>query len=182
VVRVLISLALAASALAGPAALGYPDPTKSVVPAPSYGTYGWPVGGPVIRPFERPSGPFGPGHRGIDIGAPAGTPVRASSSGTVAFAGRVAGELHVSIDHPDGVRTGYSYLSSVEVRRGDLIARGEVFGSTASGHAGVEPSHLHFGARFAGGYIDPMLLLERRSLVGLIHLAPIEEGEASPVP
>lgn len=171
--RALISLALAAGALAAPAALGNPGPTPSALPSPSNGTYGWPVIGPVIRPFEPPPGPFGPGHRGIDIGAPAGTPVRASSSGTVAFAGKVAGELHVSIDHPDGVRTSYSFLSSVAVRRGDLVPRGEVLGSTASGHAGVEPAHLHFGARFAGEYIDPMLLLERRSLVGVIHLAPI---------
>jgi murein DD-endopeptidase MepM/ murein hydrolase activator NlpD len=89
----------------------------------------------------------------------------------------VAGEHHVSVDHPDGVRTSYSYLSSVAVRRGDPVARGEVVGITGVGHAGVEPPHLHFGARLVGQYIDPMLLLERRSLVGLIHLAPIEDGQ-----
>lgn len=173
-------LALAAGVLAAPAALGSPDAPSPSLPVPSYGTYGWPVGGPVIRGFDPPSGPFGPGHRGIDIGAGPGTPVRASSDGVVAFAGRVAGELHVSIDHPDGVRTSYSYLSSVAVRGGDAAARGDVIGTTAAGHPGVEPPHLHFGARFAGRYIDPMLLLERGSLVGLIHLAPIEGGDAPP--
>jgi murein DD-endopeptidase MepM/ murein hydrolase activator NlpD len=136
----------------------------------------------VIRRFEPPAGPYGAGHRGIDIAAATGTEVRASADGIVAFAGKVAGELHVSVDHPDGVRTSYSYLSSVTVRRGDVVARGEVVGSTAAGHPGVAPTHLHFGARFAGQYIDPILLLERGSLVGLIHLAPIEEGRSPGVP
>ena len=138
--------------------------------------------GQVIRPFELTEGPFGPGHRGIDIGVRPGAVVRASAAGVVAFAGRIAGELHVSIDHPDGIRTSYSYLHSVEIRRGDSVRRGETVGTAGAGHAGIEPRHLHFGARFAGGYIDPMLLLERGSLVGLIHLAPTEEGEISPVP
>lgn len=118
----------------------------------------------------------------MDIGGASGTPVSAAADGVVAFAGRIAGELHVSIDHPDGVRTSYSYLSSVDVRPGDPIARGEVVGSTGPGHRGIEPYHLHFGARIGGQYIDPMLLLERGSLVGLIHLAPIEEGEPLAVP
>ncbi|MGH2691345.1 MAG: hypothetical protein ACRDHM_02470, partial [Actinomycetota bacterium] len=65
---------------------------------------------------------------------------------------------------------------------GDAIDRGDVVGTTAAGHAGVQTPHLHFGARYAGEYIDPMLLLERGSLVGLIHLAPIEEGDAPHVP
>ena len=177
--RASISLALVAAVLAGPPVTSGANPTSQGPSLPSYGTYAWPVAGPVIRPFELPSGPFGPGHRGMDIGVPVGTPIRASADGTVAFAGKVAGEHHVSVDHPDGVRTSYSYLSSVAVRRGDLVARGDVVGFTGAGHAGVEPAHLHFGARLAGQYIDPMLLLERRSLVGLIHLARIEDGESS---
>jgi murein DD-endopeptidase MepM/ murein hydrolase activator NlpD len=130
----------------------------------------------VIRPFEAPLGPYGSGHRGIDIGAPTGTPVRAAADGVVAFAGRIGGELHASVEHPDGIRTSYSYLASVDVRSGDAVARGDVIGTSARGHVGIEPGHLHFGARLAGRYIDPMLLLERGSLVGLIHLAPIEEA------
>ena len=142
---------------------------------PAYGSYGWPVSGPVIRSFEPPESPFGSGHRGIDIAAAQGTPVRAAQDGEVAFAGTVAGERYVSIDHADGVRTTYSWLGEVGVRRGSTVARGQVIGGTGSGHPGIEPPHLHFGALFAGSYIDPMLLLERRSVVGLIHLAPLEE-------
>src|SRR5437773_11008570 len=43
---------------------------------PGYGTYAWPVVGPVIRGFEPPPNPYGPGHRGIDIGAPLRHPDR----------------------------------------------------------------------------------------------------------
>jgi murein DD-endopeptidase MepM/ murein hydrolase activator NlpD len=146
---------------------------------PAYGTYDWPVQGPVIRPFQPPDGPYGPGHRGIDIAAPPGTPVRAAAEGVVAFAGLVAGERHVSIDHPDGVRTSYSWLGAIEVASGAPVIRGQVLGRTGQGHPGIEPPHLHFGARFAGTYLDPMLLLLTDGVVGLIRLAPLQGGEAT---
>ena len=61
-----------------------------------------PVDGPISRHFEPPQGPYGPGHRGIDLAVPEGTPVRAAAAGTVSFAGVVAGVLAVTIDHPSG--------------------------------------------------------------------------------
>jgi murein DD-endopeptidase MepM/ murein hydrolase activator NlpD len=154
--------ALAAPTQAGPA------------PGPAYGSYVWPVRGPVLRGFDPPDTPYGSGHRGIDIEAPLGTTVVAAESGTVAFAGSVAGGLFVSIDHPDGVRTTYSWLSDVSVRRGASLERGEPIGRSGVGHPGSGPPHLHFGARIGSVYIDPLLLLEGGSLVGLVHLAPLD--------
>jgi murein DD-endopeptidase MepM/ murein hydrolase activator NlpD len=175
--------ALAAASLVVPVSLarGRLDPAPPV-PLPSYGSYSWPVHGPVIRRFEPPAGPYAAGHRGIDIAGGAGTPVLASAAGVVAFAGQVAGDLHVSIDHPDGVRTSYAFLGSAAVRPGDAVGRGEVVGTVGPGHPGGGMAHLHFGARWGGQYIDPMLLLTRADLVGLIHLAPIEEGRSRTVP
>jgi murein DD-endopeptidase MepM/ murein hydrolase activator NlpD len=175
-------LALAAVLTVAPVAvaLGDREAAPPVLPVPAYGSYSWPVQGPVIRGFEAPTGPFGPGHRGIDIASASDTVVRASNDGVVVFAGRVAGDLHVSIDHPDGVRTSYAFLGSVEAGVGGAIARGDVLGTVGQGHPASGTSHVHFGARWGGEYIDPMLLLERGSLVGLIHLAPIEESR--PVP
>lgn len=177
-----LALALGICVLAPPAAIGTPEGTIPSLPIPAYGSYAWPVSGPVIRGFEPPAGPYAAGHRGIDIASPSGSRVHAAAAGLVAFAGRIAGELHVSIDHPDGVRTSYAFLGSVLIERGTPIERGAILGTVGTGHPGVSPGHLHFGARYAGQYIDPMLLLERGSLVGLIHLAPIEEGEARAVP
>jgi murein DD-endopeptidase MepM/ murein hydrolase activator NlpD len=149
--------------------------TLGLQAAPAYGTYSWPVRGQVTRQYDPPETPFGSGHRGIDISAPLGTPVRAAQDGTVAFAGPVAGSLFVSIDHPDGVRTTYSWLSEVRARVGDRVERGAIVGLTGSGHPGVEPPHLHLGARYGGEYIDPMLLLGGGSVVGLVRLAPLED-------
>ena len=142
-------------------------------PGPAYGTYAWPVRGPILRAFDPPDTPFGSGHRGIDIGSPMGTTVVAAQDGTVAFAGAVAGSLYVSIDHPDGVRTTYSWLSDVSVSKGDAVGRGDPIGLSGAGHPGSGVPHLHLGARIGTLYIDPMLLLERGSLVGLVRLAPM---------
>jgi murein DD-endopeptidase MepM/ murein hydrolase activator NlpD len=158
---------------AADAGLG-PRAVPAATAGPEYGSYDWPVNGPVVRPFEPPAGPYGSGHRGIDIAVPVGTPIRAPADGVVAFAGVVAGERYVSVDHPDGVRTTFSWLSAIEVTGGAPIARGQVLGRTGQGHPGVEPPHLHLGARYAGSYLDPMLLLRRDGVVGLIRLAPLE--------
>lgn len=144
--------------------------------APYYESYAWPVQGPVLRGFEEPPGPYGSGHRGIDMAAALGTTIVASNDGVVAFAGWVGGSLFISIDHPDGVRTTYSWLSSVAVVEGDAVAKEQPIGATGHGHAELPTPHLHFGARVGTTYLDPMLLLERGSVVGLIHLAPLPPG------
>jgi murein DD-endopeptidase MepM/ murein hydrolase activator NlpD len=174
---------LAALPLGGPSPAPPPSATvwgaQTAMPpalsaAPAYGSYSWPVRGPVIRPFDPPATAYGSGHRGIDIAAPVGTTVRAAADGVVSFAGAVAGGLFVSVDHPDGVRTTYSWLSHVAVSAGQQVRRGAALGASGRGHEGIEPPHLHFGARVGSTYIDPMLLLERGSMVGLIHLAPLD--------
>ncbi len=149
-------------------------------PAGALGGYAWPVDGPVLRGFEPPPDPYSAGHRGIDIGAPFGSPLLAAQDGTVAFAGYVAGALYISIDHPDGVRTTYSWLSAIGVTKGQTVVRGQVIGSTGHGHPEVVEPHLHFGARVGDTYIDPMTLLGPGSVVGLIHLAPLAGPGTSP--
>jgi murein DD-endopeptidase MepM/ murein hydrolase activator NlpD len=143
---------------------------------PAYGTYAWPVEGPVIRSFEPPPDPYGAGHRGIDIGASFGTELVAAEDGIVAFAGWVGGSLFVSIDHEAGVRSTYSWLSVVDVSEGQAVQRGQAIGRTGQGHPGTPIPHLHFGTRIGDAYIDPMLMLERGSVAGLIHLAPLAPG------
>lgn len=176
--------AAAASPLRPPArvAVTGPGPVpprggRAVRAAPAYGTYAWPVQGPVIRPFQPPPDPYSAGHRGIDIAAPFGTEIVAAQDGTVAFAGWVGGVLDISIDHPDGVRTTYDWLSTVSVRKGQRIKKGDPIGFTGHGHPEIATPQLHFGARIGPAtYIDPMLLLTAGSVVGLIHLAPVPAG------
>lgn len=131
-----------------------------------------PVPAAVARRFEPPVGAYGPGHRGVDLAAPAGTAVRATERGTVHHAGPVAGVVWVSIDHPDGVRTSYGPLTGLRVIRGERIERGHRLGTLAATHHGdaSRDTGLHLGARRGADYVDPMSLpgiaVPRPTLVG----------------
>src|SRR5438552_1611102 len=114
-----------------------------------------PVRGAILRHYEPPPTPYGVGHRGIDMAAPVGTTVLAANDGTIAFAGPVGGRLFVSIDHSDGIRTTYSYLSAIFVKKGQVVARGQRIAASGIGDAGSPQPDLHFGARIGGDYIDP---------------------------
>jgi murein DD-endopeptidase MepM/ murein hydrolase activator NlpD len=131
------------------------------------------VVGPVIRGFDPPDTPFGSGHRGIDIAAAVDTPVVAATSGVVTFAGPVGGRLFVTVDHGDGLESTYSFLASIAVRRGAVVARGQVIATSGSGHAGVEPSHLHLGVRLHDVYVDPLAYLGPVEVWRFIRLAPL---------
>jgi murein DD-endopeptidase MepM/ murein hydrolase activator NlpD len=113
-----------------------------------------------VRPFA-PKGSYG-GHWGIDLEAEPGAFVRAAASGTVTFAGSVAGIRSVTVHHGGGLRTSYSYLSAVMASRGP-VDRGSVVGLTGVDH-GV--SALHFSLRLRDRYLDPMLVF------GCTALAP----------
>jgi murein DD-endopeptidase MepM/ murein hydrolase activator NlpD len=172
-IHIVCAALLAASVTVGSTASPFGEMPRD----PGYGTYAWPVRGPVIRGFEPPPTPFASGHRGIDIGAPFGSDMVAAQDGVVAFAGWVGGSLFVSIDHDDGVRTTYSWLSGIAVVPGDSVILGQVIGQTGQGHPGSVTPHLHFGARVGTTYIDPMLLLQAGNVGGFIHLAPLGPGQ-----
>jgi peptidoglycan hydrolase-like protein with peptidoglycan-binding domain len=114
----------------------------------------WPLGGPIGSAF----GPRGHGfHAGIDVIAPAGTPVAAAASGRVVWAGYRAGGwgLLVTIAHGAGVRTMYAHLSRVNVRVGERVGVGARVGRVgATGDA--DGPHLHFEARLRGAAVDPL--------------------------
>ncbi len=146
----------------------------AVPSASASGDWGWPVVGPVIRGFDPPSSPYGAGHRGIDIATPFGTPVRAAAPGTVSFAGKVAGQLFVTVNHGGGLASTCSWLSSILVRKGAVVVAGDVLGLSGSGHPGSLVPHLHFGVKLGGVYVDPLQYLTSPSVVDLIRLAPWE--------
>jgi murein DD-endopeptidase MepM/ murein hydrolase activator NlpD len=145
----------------------------TAMPASASGTWTWPVVGPIIRGFDPPDSPYGSGHRGIDIAAPAGTIVRAPAPGVVSFAGSVGGHLFVTIDHGGGLLSTASFLSERLVRKGDTVIQGQPIGRSGSGHPGDLQANLHFGVRLGGTYVDPLDYLTPASVVDLIRLAPI---------
>lgn len=144
--------AVAATAPAPAAAAAAPPADGSEPEAVAYAP---PVDAPVVGGFRPPVTPYGDGNRGVDYATAPATPVRAAAAGQVSFAGPVGTGLHVVVLHADGMRTSYSFLASLAVRRGDPVAAGDTVG--ASG-----PS-LHFGARAGDAYVDPAVLLAGRA-------------------
>src|SRR5207244_10921746 len=85
----------------------------------------------------------------------------------------VAGSVFSTLDHGNAVRSSYSWISAVMVKKGDMLTRGQVFARTGHGHPEVATPHLHFGVRINGDYVDPMLFLGSGSLVNIVHLADL---------
>ncbi len=114
----------------------------------------------VVTPFRPPAQRWGQGHRGVDLAAPAGTQVRASGNGVVAFVGQLAGRNVVSVRHSESLRTTYEPVRPL-VRLGDQVAVGQPIGVLEAGHETCRPGTcLHWGARVgADHYLDPMSLL-----------------------
>lgn len=115
----------------------------------------------VVRGFEPPDLPYGPGHRGVDFAAVDGTPIRAAASGVVTFAGVIAGITWVSIAHRDTYMTSYGPLTELTIAAGDEVARGQILGRLAPDGHGANRSDmgLHFSLRHAGKYRDPIELM-----------------------
>lgn len=87
-------------------------------------------------------------HKGIDLGTPTGTPVRAASRGRVISAGWGKGYGNrIMIDHGNGYETLYAHLDHLLVKVGDRVTNKAVIG--LSGSTGyVTGPHLHFEIRF----------------------------------
>ena len=120
-------------------------------PSPAHATtYRPPIAAPVVDGFRLPDGPYGPGNRGLEYATSPGTPVRAIGAGLVVWAGPVAGNTAVTILHPDGLRSSYSYLAEARVKAGERVTAGAV--------VGIAGERLHLGVRANGAYLDPATL------------------------
>ena len=94
-------------------------------------------------------------HQGVDLRAPAGTPIYASRGGTVTVAtyGSAAG-YYVTINHGDGYSSVYMHMTSYTVSAGQSVSQGQLIGYV--GKTGVATgNHLHFGIAYNGAYVNP---------------------------
>lgn len=94
-------------------------------------------------------------HKGIDIKAPIGTPVQATSDGTVVTAefNKFYGK-YIVIKHDEQYQTLYAHLSKINVQAGQTIQKGDIIG--AVGNTGPSPDpHLHYEVIKDGKYEDP---------------------------
>ncbi|GAB2488326.1 hypothetical protein GCM10027265_45450 [Jatrophihabitans fulvus] len=167
-------LVAVAAVASGPAAAAPPTRDRGAPAAgsrrpPSAVTYVPPVAPPtVVRPFDPPAGPYGPGHRGVDLATRRGAVVVAAAAGTVTFAGAVAGRGVVVVAHADGIRTEYEPVRP-SVRAGTPVARGQPVGVVTGSHRGCPAGCVHWGARRGEVYLDPLELLRP---LGPVRLLP----------
>ncbi|GAB6038845.1 M23 family metallopeptidase [Fundidesulfovibrio butyratiphilus] len=122
----------------------------------------WPVEGVISSGFGVRLSPFANReefHKGVDIMAPSGSPVRSPAPGRVIFAGQDAeGELAVMLDHGGGYVTSFSHIQDLAVRYGDKIERGRTLGLVGQDGRSTGP-HLHYEVRLRGAPVDPRVYL-----------------------
>ncbi|MFF7951608.1 M23 family metallopeptidase [Streptomyces griseorubiginosus] len=135
-------------------------PTATDTSVPAIGRT-WPVGirPAVLRGWEPPATVYGRGHRGVDLAAPAGAPVRTVAAGRVSFAGRVAGKGVVSVKLTGtDLRTTYEPVTA-SVEKGDEVTAGEVIATVAATGSHCTTTCVHWGLRRGETYLDPLSLL-----------------------
>jgi murein DD-endopeptidase MepM/ murein hydrolase activator NlpD len=150
------------TASAAPADISHGAPLKKATitsqplppPAGDAPIFAWPVTGQVVSDFGSTAN--GGKNDGINIAAPANTPIRASASGTVTYAGNELknyGNLAL-VKHSGGYTTAYAHADRLIVGRGDFVARGQVIGYV--GQTGdVTTPQLHFEIRSATTPVNP---------------------------
>ena len=128
--------------------------TKEAPPSVGSGNFQMPSTGKFSSPF----GPrWGRMHTGIDIAAKTGTPIYASDNGIVTeaqYKNNGYGNLIV-VDHGNGFVTYYAHCSAIDVKVGDIVAKGDLIGKIGSTGRSTG-AHLHFEVRVNGEPKDPM--------------------------
>ena len=128
-------------------------PVPAPAPAAPTGRFAWPTRGVITTYFSG-------WHPGIDIAAPVGTAISAADGGTVTFTGwdNTGYGYRVVIDHGNGFVTTYNHLSSIGVRPGQAVGKGQYIAGMGSTGRSSGP-HLHFEIRRSGGFVNPLGIL-----------------------
>lgn len=95
-------------------------------------------------------------HSGVDLAAPTGTPIRATSDGIVSKASWAGGYgLMVAMDNGSGVQTRFGHMSQIAVLPGQRVRTGDVIGFVGSTGRSTGP-HLHYEVRINGRPVNPL--------------------------
>jgi murein DD-endopeptidase MepM/ murein hydrolase activator NlpD len=95
-------------------------------------------------------------HDGIDLAAPAGTPVKTAQEGSILYAGEQKGYgLIVIVQHPNGLITLYAHNRDLRVKTGQTVRRSQVIATVGESGRTSGP-HLHFEVRVDGKPVDPV--------------------------
>jgi murein DD-endopeptidase MepM/ murein hydrolase activator NlpD len=104
-------------------------------------------------------------HRGVDYGAPTGTPVRSVANGVVEFSGWQNGYGNVvKVQHGKERSTLYAHLSRIDVRKGQSVEQGQRIGAVGATGWATGP-HLHFEFLVNGNHVDPLSIAKTADTV-----------------
>jgi hypothetical protein len=124
--------------------------------------FDWPTRGRISGVYGRQrvskGSPRAP-HSGLDVAAGTGTPLKAPAAGVVAFA---EPDLYLTggtvlLDHGHGLSSVFLHLSRIDVKVGQRIERGQVFGAVGATGRATGP-HMHWGLNWFDVRLDPALL------------------------
>ena len=121
------------------------------------GGFAWPIPG-----YTNLSSDFGVGrwiygkwdvHRGMDVPAPAGTPIYAAADGVVSTNNHWTYGISVKISHGSGLATIYGHMSARAVNDGDYVTQGQLIGYVGS-TGNSTGNHLHFETTLHGAAVS----------------------------
>ena len=95
-------------------------------------------------------------HKGLDIAAPKGTPIKAAAAGKVTYSGNASDGYgnYVVISHGNGVQTVYAHCSKLLVKKGQQVSQGELIAKVGS-TGNSTGNHLHLEVRKNGIAYNP---------------------------
>lgn len=129
----------------------------------AFDDFAWPATGPISGVYGsqrilngQPRRP----HFGVDVAAPAGTPLKAPAGGVVSLADAdlffTGGTI--MIDHGHGLSSIFAHMQKVAIKEGDKLAQGDVVGELGGTGRATGP-HLHWGIYLFAVPLDPQLLV-----------------------
>ena len=131
-------------------ALADPGACETIDGAYGTGTFVWPAVNKSLSGND-----YWSGHPALDITSNMGSPVFASDSGLVVYAGwnNTGYRNMVMIDHGNGDQTHYAHLSQVSVSCGSSVYQGSSIGVSGRSGNSSDP-HLHFETRYLSGLVN----------------------------
>jgi len=119
----------------------------------------WPVRGLITAGYGYRVSPFTGQremHEGLDIAAPYGTPIMATAEGIVSFVGSLSdfGSV-VFINHGHGFATFYAHTSTIRVKEGQPVKRGQVIAYIGTSGRTTGP-HVHYEVQVNGAAVNPL--------------------------
>lgn len=119
----------------------------------------WPITGFITSHFGNRPSPFTGRieyHKGLDISAAIGTPIQAAGNGRVILSGPDGAYGNcVVLQHGSGLTSRYAHMSTVDVKIGQNVRRGQIIGYVGSTGRSSGP-HLHYEVKINGMNVDPL--------------------------